>query len=718
MGRNAALVMALCALLALTAQGYEFKSKAQVTLLTNIEFQKYPVSPRFSTSEPCTVRHDVEGDIWAITHYLYGPELYKSYQNPALACDGPYPFSVEKIYIVLWFGAACSFDVSVDVETADLSQPSCPFPGELISISTTYTVTIPGGGLYQIEVPLDSPTIVNEAYFAGFYFATYVDTLANPCLVTDDVPTPCVSYNIWDTTIGYVDLYDVPVGESPSFPGRLLLFSAGTPGGSGGEEPEPSVTLLTPGYNELITGEVTIWAAETAGSNIIDFVRFDYRSSDAWFEIGRDYDGSRALRNSVDPSGAGKGYTVAWDYSGLSEGVYWLKATVYDSLGRTDVDSLTVSVDPTPPNPVLINPGSMDTICAPLTLEASTGDENVTLMKFEKKDATMEYQAPVVALSQSHYGDRDGDPGDGNPASAGEYGDYYCGPVAGAIAIKYWFDKGFIYSMREGNQYLPLDTVVERLAANILTRRNEGTYDDLFFSGMQQYIATHGNELRLGVRWNPDYAEYRTLLEERELLLILGLSGSPGVYLVAAGASGTADTQGRYNIKVSDPVTGTIVDLYLRNIAEGSEIYYGGGWHSLDVIITVVGHSHTVSRDFLGADNTPTDGWLLPLTSPDMHEDSLYFISATAVDATARADLTTSLVLYKCTTGFIKGDYNGDGETNIGDALYLIEFIYKEGDPPVGGAGRADANCDTNIDISDVIFLIKYLLAAGDEPCY
>jgi hypothetical protein len=252
----------------------------------------------------------------------------------------------------------------------------------------------------------------------------------------------------------------------------------------------------------------------------------------------------------------------------------------------------------------------------------------------------------------------------------------------------------------------------------MLTRRNQGTYDDLFFSGMQQYIATHGNELRVDVYWKPDYPEYRTLLEERELLLVLGLAGSPGVYLVAAGASGMADTQSRYSIMISDPVTGTIIDAYVRNSAEGAEVFYGGVWHGLDVIISVVGHSHTVSREFLGADNTLGDGWSLELASPDMLEDSLYFLTATAVDATARADMATSFVLYKCSSGFAKGDYNGDGLVNIGDALYLTEFIYKDGETPVGGAGRADANCDTNIDISDVIYMIKFLLAEGGEPCY
>lgn len=718
MARKGILFLAFCLIISLSAQGIDFKKSASVTLLEDKTTEDYFVAPRFASADYCTVRHDVEGELWAVTHWITGMELYKSYQDPGLACEGPYPFSVEKIYIVLWFDVACTIYLSVDVETADLTQPTCPKPGYLLSLSQTYSVDIPGQGLYQIEVPLDSPAVVEEPYFAGVYFADWVDSLWGAALVTDDVPTPCVSYNIWDTTIGFVDLYDTGFPDFPQFPGRLLLYSAGTAGGGGGVQPEPSIVILKPGFNEIVGGELTIWAAETSGSNIIDYVTFAYRGNGSWFEIGTDTDGSRALRNGVDPSGTGEGFTMDWDYSTLAEASYRLKATVYDTLGRSDVESLTVSIDPTPPDPVLINPGPMDTICHPLTLEATTGDENVTLMKFEKKAASTGYLVPIITLDQSQYGDNNGNPADGNLASAGEYGEYYCGPVAAAIAIKYWFDKGFIYCMREGNQYLSVDTVVERLAEVMRTRRNDGTYDELFYSGLQTYITTHGNELRLNAFRKPDYLTFRTIFEERELLTILGLSGSPGLYLVAAGASGLEDSSGRYAIKASDPLTGTIIDTYIRNSAEGSEIYHNTSWHPLDIIITVMGYSHSVSRDFIGGDNSAVDGWTMDWPTSDMSEDSLYFITATATDATARNGTSTSLSLYRCTPSFQKADYNGDGVVNVGDALYLIDFIYKNGSAPAGGEGRADANCDGNIDASDVIFAIKYILTQSGEPCY
>ena len=719
MARKGVLFLILFLTFSLSAASFEFKKNALVTPLENQLPETYYVAPHFATAEACTVRHDV-GAYWMITHWITGNELYKSYQNPGLSCDAPYPFSVENIYIMLAFDVMCTVYVSVDVETADLSAPSCPFPGDLVSISTTYEVVIPGSGLYQIEFPLDSPAVVDGPYFAGLYFADVVDSLTGAALITDSIPVGCVSYNIWDTAIGYVDLNNTGFPTFPQFPGRLLLFSGGTTGGTGGEEPEPAVTILQPSNNEIIPGDAKIWAAETAGSRIIDYMIFDYRSTTgSWIEIGRDEDGARALRNGVDTSGTGEGYTINWNYSGLTEGLYWLKATVYDTLGRSDIDSVRVSIDPTPPAPTLVDPALTDTICLPMTLEAASDDEDISVMKFEKKNGNMNYETTVLALDQSHYGDKNGNAGDGNHAASGEYGDYYCGPVAGAIAIKYWFDKGYIYGMREGNQYISIDTVVERLAANMLTRKNHGTYDDLFFGGMQQYIITHGNELRLGAYRNPDYLMVQTLYQDRELSAILGFSGTPGLYAVLGGISGQSDGTGKYAIKLSDPISGTLIDAYIRNSIGGSEVYYGSVWHKLDIIITVVGYTEAVVRDYIGADNSASGGWTYDwTTTTGMFEDSLCFITATAQDSKGRLGTTTSLSLYKCNSLYSKGDYDGNGAVNIGDAIYLIDYIYRNGDAPVGGAGRADANCDGTIDSGDVIYIIRHVLQQSAEPCY
>jgi hypothetical protein len=62
------------------------------------------------------------------------------------------------------------------------------------------------------------------------------------------------------------------------------------------------------------------------------------------------------------------------------------------------------------------------------------------------------------------------------------------------------------------------------------------------------------------------------------------------------------------------------------------------------------------------------------------------------------------------------GDANGDGEINIGDVVYIINFLYRSGDPPVP-MGKADANCDGIVDVGDVVYLLNYLYRGGPAPC-
>ncbi|UCD16381.1 MAG: hypothetical protein JSV44_07905 [Candidatus Zixiibacteriota bacterium] len=685
----------ICLILAISTWGTETKKTATVVQPAEIP-APHPLNtyPRLASGDTCTVGHHVNLSYY-IQNWVTGGELYKSYQDPGLSCPNAYPFSVEEVLIVLHIHQPCILNVSVDVESVDLTQPSCPFPGELLSISQSYAYQVPDSNLYLLSVPLDSAVTINEPYFVGFYL-DYLDILTKVDLVTDNIPVLCTGYNIWDDQLGYVDVTN---NDYFNFPGRMVLYSAGTAGG-GAAEPEPAITLLAPGGNTLVPGDVIVWGAEISGSSIIDYVIFDYRGAGGWTQIGYDYDASRPVRNGVDPSGSGTGFSLTWNYADLIEGTYWLKATVFDTLNRSDSDSLPVLVDPTPPELTFDGTPFLGPICPQHLLAVTSDDENITQIKFENKTAAMNYQPGVATFSQSVFG---------------ADGANFCGPVAGAIGIKYWYDRGYSYCMSEGTTVLPLDTVVERLAAVMLTRENGGTYDEQFYLGLNQYILAHGNELRLGIHRRPDYRQFRALFQEQELCVILALSGIPGLYLVAAGVSGTGDAADQYDIAISDPISGQLLSTFVRNSGDGAQVYYNNSWHDLDMIFTLKGYALSVTRDLIGIDNDGGDGWSREWDG-DLMQDSLYFVVATATDATGNTGTRTTLVRYDCVLE--NGDYNGDGLVNLGDALYLIEFIFKGGEPPSGGAGRADANCDTFIDISDVLYVIKFIYGTAPQPCY
>lgn len=62
------------------------------------------------------------------------------------------------------------------------------------------------------------------------------------------------------------------------------------------------------------------------------------------------------------------------------------------------------------------------------------------------------------------------------------------------------------------------------------------------------------------------------------------------------------------------------------------------------------------------------------------------------------------------------GDANDDGSANVGDAVYLIGYVFKGGPAPPCMA-EGDANCDTQTNVGDAVYLISFVFKGGPAPC-
>lgn len=77
--------------------------------------------------------------------------------------------------------------------------------------------------------------------------------------------------------------------------------------------------------------------------------------------------------------------------------------------------------------------------------------------------------------------------------------------------------------------------------------------------------------------------------------------------------------------------------------------------------------------------------------------------------------LLENILSYVC-SGYLLGDANGDGNINVSDVVYLINYLFIGGPAP-DPIARGDVNRDNFVNVTDVVYLINYLFIGGPSPC-
>ena len=89
----------------------------------------------------------------------------------------------------------------------------------------------------------------------------------------------------------------------------------------------------------------------------------------------------------------------------------------------------------------------------------------------------------------------------------------------------------------------------------------------------------------------------------------------------------------------------------------------------------------------------------------------LLLVTDKGLDSLKANAVKLSEIITQCTS--LSGDANGDGKISVSDVVYLINYLFKGGPPPVN---PSDANGDGKISVSDVVYLINYLFKGGLPP--
>lgn len=669
------------------------KNNIQITRIDNSSIAEIRVQPLLSAADTCIVRHD-QGIVYKLGGWVEGNELYKSYLDPSLTCTDPYPFTITEIIMPMEFDAATTLTVAVDIEKVDYSDPTCPFPDTImLGISSLYSLSIPENGLYNIYIPFDEPVIVNEPFFAGFFIGD-IDTNNIPYLITDDnLQSICMSYNAWDDSIGFVDLMNY------DFPGQLVLYASGIPSGVP-LEPEPIVAILSPSNNANLYKSTEIWVDETSGSQIIDYVSFSYSSGSDFIEIAIDYDGTKAFRDGMTQGNNANGYSINWDFSTVPEGTYTLRVTAVDTLGRTASDEISIFLEPTPPIAEIITPSLGANFCPQFDILMSSNDDNLVSVTLDYKRSEPNFSVNAQTLLLSNFGD------------------YYSSAIAASLAMQALHDRGDANLMELGiNSYTPTQ-LVHKLADNFSLVSDSGAYDENIFKGLLKFNYTVGFVLTLNYQRSTDYLNLRTEIELNGKVVMAGLGGTSNSWVLIDGLVGTAALDGTYQITISNPINALIDTVQLRNAPFGCEIFYNGGWQPIEVTINIGTNNWTNELIGFGFDLNRADGWSYNWTPPNLWQGYDYFIQSKGTDQTSLYGYYTTMISYDCTQFYIVGDFNNDGNVDLTDLNYLIDYFINQGAPPVGGDSRADTNCDGYLNITDIIYYANFIFGLAPEPCY
>ncbi|MCP4566859.1 MAG: hypothetical protein GY841_04675 [FCB group bacterium] len=126
-----------------------------------------------------------------------------------------------------------------------------------------------------------------------------------------------------------------------------------------------------------------------------------------------------------------------------------------------------------------------------------------------------------------------------------------------------------------------------------------------------------------------------------------------------------------------------------------------------DVLLTSLAASASDQPEGSGAQST----WII---DPAVEPGEEYYWRVRAEDGyeSGAWSLTAS---FSVKATYIDGDANGDEVINVGDAVALINYVFKGGPAPYP-LEAGDADCNEAVNVGDAVYLINFVFKGGPEP--
>lgn len=349
--------------------------------------------------------------------------------------------------------------------------------------------------------------------------------------------------------------------------------------------------------------------------------------------------------------------------------------------------------------------GSPELVVGSSAREHLQGGKNVTLTVFDARGSVRDgWPVPIEAhgraavgiLQGPVVGDIDGD--QRLEISATQFL-HLAGLLSSEYTLAAWHEdgrqvKGFPLSL---GGPVPLGvTALRWLAApSIVDLDKDGTVEMIVPQGASQFI----NAFKLKGRHDPSGLPWPVYRHDAQRSGMLPLASRPNAPPEMQPIPRQWVDEGqtlRFSVRAGDP-DGDPLTLIAR-LANGDPL-------------ETIGASFTVDP----TNGTGTFQWIPPFSFVDSQQETRTVIGLfEASDGRLDVQEVVPIAVRNVERNSSRGDANGDGQVDIADPIFIINYLFRGGPPPA--TSRADVDGDGKITGADFQYLLRYLFLSGPAP--